>query len=165
MTTDDLQLLHRIEPTEGLDSHHGERAHAAVRPALEGAALARLAESPTEREFVRRAGGCEGGSPGWVIRVNQGQLPVPPLEPHDHPVLGVGIETEQRSPLVRERRRSRDRSWVLGVGVARERGQGMVEYGIILGLVSVLAIGALTLLGTDITAMFAVVTDALAPLI
>jgi pilus assembly protein Flp/PilA len=33
-------------------------------------------------------------------------------------------------------------------------GQGMVEYGIILGLVSVLAIGALTLMGGDISGVF-----------
>ena len=37
---------------------------------------------------------------------------------------------------------------------SKEEGQGMVEYGIILGLVSVLAIGALTLMGTDITNVF-----------
>ena len=34
--------------------------------------------------------------------------------------------------------------------VRREEGQGMVEYGLILGLVSVLAIAALTLIGVDV---------------
>ena len=38
--------------------------------------------------------------------------------------------------------------------IREEEGQGMVEYGIILGLVSVLAIGALTLMGTDISGVF-----------
>jgi pilus assembly protein Flp/PilA len=38
--------------------------------------------------------------------------------------------------------------------ISEEEGQGMVEYGIILGLVSVLAIGALTLMGGDISGIF-----------
>ncbi len=38
--------------------------------------------------------------------------------------------------------------------ISKEEGQGMVEYGIILGLVSVLAIGALTLMGGDISGVF-----------
>ena len=42
-----------------------------------------------------------------------------------------------------------------------EEGQGMVEYGLILALVAVVVIGALTLLGGGITAIFGKVTDEL----
>jgi pilus assembly protein Flp/PilA len=35
-----------------------------------------------------------------------------------------------------------------------EAGQGMVEYGLILALVAIVVIGALTLIGTDISAIF-----------
>jgi pilus assembly protein Flp/PilA len=38
--------------------------------------------------------------------------------------------------------------------IREDDGQGMVEYGIILGLVSVLAIGALTLMGGDISGIY-----------
>ena len=37
---------------------------------------------------------------------------------------------------------------------AREEGQGMVEYGLILGLVSVVAILVLTSIGTDVKVVF-----------
>jgi len=46
--------------------------------------------------------------------------------------------------------------------ISKEEGQGMVEYGIILGLVSVLAIGALTLMGTDINGVFNSIEGSLA---
>ena len=42
-----------------------------------------------------------------------------------------------------------------------DEGQGMVEYGIILGLVSVLAIAALTLMGTDVQNVFTDITTQL----
>lgn len=42
-----------------------------------------------------------------------------------------------------------------------EEGQGMVEYGLIIALVAVVVIAALTLLGTDIAAVFAKITDKL----
>ncbi|MGP4105697.1 Flp family type IVb pilin [Virgibacillus sp. L01] len=35
-----------------------------------------------------------------------------------------------------------------------EEGQGMVEYGLILGLIAVVVIAALTLVGTDIKTLF-----------
>lgn len=35
-----------------------------------------------------------------------------------------------------------------------KKGQGMVEYGLILALIAVVVIGALTSMGTDITALF-----------
>ncbi|MGC2424890.1 MAG: Flp family type IVb pilin [Nitrospirota bacterium] len=38
--------------------------------------------------------------------------------------------------------------------VMDEKGQGMVEYALILVLVSVVALVALTLIGTDVTAVF-----------
>jgi Flp pilus assembly pilin Flp len=37
---------------------------------------------------------------------------------------------------------------------SREDGQAMVEYALILGLVSVVAIGTLAFIGTDVTAIF-----------
>jgi pilus assembly protein Flp/PilA len=48
--------------------------------------------------------------------------------------------------------------------IRKEEGQGMVEYGIILGLVSILAIGALTLMGTDINGVFNGIETTLAAL-
>ncbi|HEX5469329.1 MAG TPA: Flp family type IVb pilin [Gaiellaceae bacterium] len=43
-----------------------------------------------------------------------------------------------------------------------EEGQAMVEYALILGLVSVVAIAVLTLIGTDVTAIFQKIETALA---
>jgi pilus assembly protein Flp/PilA len=43
----------------------------------------------------------------------------------------------------------------------REEGQALVEYALILGLVSVVAIAVLKVLGTDITAILNAVTSAL----
>jgi pilus assembly protein Flp/PilA len=43
----------------------------------------------------------------------------------------------------------------------REDGQAMVEYALILGLVSVVAIGALTLIGTDVNGVLTAVQTAL----
>ncbi len=45
--------------------------------------------------------------------------------------------------------------------VKEEEGQGMVEYALIIALVSVVAIGILTTLGTDITAKFGAASNAL----
>lgn len=42
-----------------------------------------------------------------------------------------------------------------------EDGQGMVEYGLIIGLVSIVAIGALVILGPKIAGMFNKVNDTL----
>jgi pilus assembly protein Flp/PilA len=44
----------------------------------------------------------------------------------------------------------------------REEGQAMVEYALILGLVSVVAIAALTLIGTNVDAIFDAIAAALA---
>ena len=43
-----------------------------------------------------------------------------------------------------------------------DEGQGMVEYALILVLVSVVAIAALRLIGTNVTAVFDAIADALA---
>jgi pilus assembly protein Flp/PilA len=43
----------------------------------------------------------------------------------------------------------------------REEGQALVEYALILGLVSVVAIALLSAVGTDITSILGSVTDAL----
>jgi pilus assembly protein Flp/PilA len=43
----------------------------------------------------------------------------------------------------------------------REEGQALVEYALILGLVSVVAIGVLQIVGEDITAILGAVTSAL----
>lgn len=50
---------------------------------------------------------------------------------------------------------------VLAFELKREEGQAMVEYGLILGLVSVAAITALALIGTDISGVFTEVTNEL----
>ena len=42
-----------------------------------------------------------------------------------------------------------------------ENGQGMVEYGLILGLIAIAAIGALFILGPKISTLFGKATDAL----
>lgn len=42
-----------------------------------------------------------------------------------------------------------------------EDGQGMVEYGLILGLIAIAAIGALLLLGPKITKIFTTAKDAI----
>jgi pilus assembly protein Flp/PilA len=44
----------------------------------------------------------------------------------------------------------------------RQAGQAMVEYGLILALVSVVAIVALKILGTDVNTVFQSVADAIA---
>ncbi len=43
-----------------------------------------------------------------------------------------------------------------------QRGQGMVEYGLILALISIAAIAVMTPIGTQITSVFTAVTAALA---
>lgn len=45
--------------------------------------------------------------------------------------------------------------------LANEDGQGMVEYGLILGLIAIVAVGALILLGPKIAEMFQGATDKL----
>jgi pilus assembly protein Flp/PilA len=45
----------------------------------------------------------------------------------------------------------------------REEGQGLVEYALILVLVSVVAIGALELIGTNVTSVLNVVANTLVP--
>jgi pilus assembly protein Flp/PilA len=49
----------------------------------------------------------------------------------------------------------------LAAHARREDGQAMVEYALILGLVSVVAIGALTLIGTDVNGVLTAVQAAL----
>jgi pilus assembly protein Flp/PilA len=46
--------------------------------------------------------------------------------------------------------------------VAREEGQAMVEYGLILALVSVVAIATLAIIGEDVTGAFQSIVDELA---
>ena len=42
----------------------------------------------------------------------------------------------------------------------KERGQGLVEYGLILLLVSIAVVGALGLFEDDVTALYSTITDA-----
>lgn len=44
-----------------------------------------------------------------------------------------------------------------------EKGQGMVEYGLILALVAVVVIGVLTTMGTNLTTMFTTAGSKLVP--
>jgi pilus assembly protein Flp/PilA len=53
------------------------------------------------------------------------------------------------------------RMFLLIAPVRDEEGQAMVEYGLILALVSVAAVGALALIGTDIGTVFEKVTTEL----
>jgi pilus assembly protein Flp/PilA len=53
------------------------------------------------------------------------------------------------------------RMYLLVAGVRDEEGQAMVEYGLILALVSVVAIAALALIGTDVNGVFEKVTTEL----
>lgn len=55
---------------------------------------------------------------------------------------------------------SRFRNYILSV-VKNEKGQGMVEYALILGLVAVIVIAVLALLGPAIAAKFQTIVDSL----
>lgn len=46
--------------------------------------------------------------------------------------------------------------------IRQDDGQGVVEYGLVLGLVSIAGITVLTALGTDVSAVFAGISTALA---
>ena len=46
---------------------------------------------------------------------------------------------------------------------AREAGQGLVEYALILVLIAITVIGVLTTLGTEVAAVFQDITDGLNP--
>ena len=50
----------------------------------------------------------------------------------------------------------------LAVGARREEGQALVEYALILGLISVVAIALLTAVGTDVSQILSQVSTALA---
>lgn len=45
--------------------------------------------------------------------------------------------------------------------VRNEKGQGMVEYGLILALIAVVVIGVMTTMGTDLKTMFTTVSTSL----
>jgi pilus assembly protein Flp/PilA len=57
--------------------------------------------------------------------------------------------------------RIRRRLALQGRSLGRDDGQGLVEYALILGLVSVVAITVLGFIGTDVNALFQKVDDAL----
>jgi Flp pilus assembly pilin Flp len=50
----------------------------------------------------------------------------------------------------------------LAVGARREEGQALVEYALILGLISVVAITLLTAIGTDVSQILSQISTALA---
>jgi pilus assembly protein Flp/PilA len=62
----------------------------------------------------------------------------------------------------RERRREVNRMQKFLARFRREEGQAMVEYALILALVSVVSIAALTLIGTNVNAIFEAIQGALA---
>jgi pilus assembly protein Flp/PilA len=47
--------------------------------------------------------------------------------------------------------------------VKDESGAALVEYGMLVGLIAVICIGAVTLLGTDVSTMLTSIANALAP--
>ena len=51
--------------------------------------------------------------------------------------------------------------WLMSLGLSEEEGQGLVEYALILLLISVVVIVLLTLLGTQVNNVFQQITDAL----
>jgi pilus assembly protein Flp/PilA len=53
-------------------------------------------------------------------------------------------------------------SLLIALQSRRQDGQAMVEYGLILGLVSVVAVATLTLIGTDVNAVFVSIEGSLA---
>lgn len=53
------------------------------------------------------------------------------------------------------------KEFLMGMGVQEEQGQGLVEYALIIVLIAVVVIGVLTLLGTEIGAVFTQITGAL----
>ncbi len=58
---------------------------------------------------------------------------------------------------------SKLQNWAAKKAVAlksREEGQGLAEYGMILALIAVVAIGAVTILGADITSTFTAMSGA-----
>lgn len=54
-----------------------------------------------------------------------------------------------------------DRFWVWALTLRREDGQAMAEYGLILALVAVVAMAALTPLGTNIYTKLQAIADAI----
>lgn len=50
--------------------------------------------------------------------------------------------------------------WLKNWFESKEEGQGLVEYALIIFLVSIVVIGALTLIGTNITATFNAIANA-----
>jgi len=50
----------------------------------------------------------------------------------------------------------------IAVGARREEGQALVEYALILGLISVVAIALLTAIGTDVSQILSQISTALA---
>lgn len=52
---------------------------------------------------------------------------------------------------------------VIKMVLESRKGQGMVEYGLILALVAIVGMGGLILLGPQVVAQFQTVTDALGP--
>jgi pilus assembly protein Flp/PilA len=50
---------------------------------------------------------------------------------------------------------------MLNAMLRSEKGQGMVEYGLILALISVVVVGIMTTMGTDLKTMFTTVSGSL----
>ena len=57
--------------------------------------------------------------------------------------------------------RSREEERSVRISNARTRGQGLVEYGLIIFLIAIVVIAALTLLGSPIGAVFSGISDAI----
>jgi pilus assembly protein Flp/PilA len=72
------------------------------------------------------------------------------------------VVTAPPSAGARERRREVNRMLKFLARLRREEGQAMVEYALILALVSVVSILALTAIGTNVNAIFEAIQNALA---
>src|SRR5262249_39480763 len=84
------------------------RDHPTVPLALEAHRLTRLAEARLDGEHVRHVRRGERRRPGWIVRIEEGELPVAPLEADEAAEVLQEVEADEGAPLLRQRRRRLD---------------------------------------------------------